>query len=243
MPTPVWLAATAGQPAKAGQINQFLGAHASTLIYTGVQRAAQSTAGAGAVNSNGLYIAQSIATAAGQTAVGRIVLTLAVTGTPAPLTVSLQANVAGAPSGTPLVTTLVPREFLSGTPNATLIPLPATGLTASTTYWIVANAVGDASNYYSWSKSNQVAGTSTSANGTTWTAQAYGLLYQVYDQTPVQPLVNTWEDGGARWTAFAYDTSGRPSVIAEYTAGQSATGYATSLRSLAYTGGFLTGLS
>lgn len=238
---PSWLGATSGQGAQAGQVNQFLGSHPSTFVYAAVQRAAQNTAGAGAVNSNSLWIAQSFATASGQTAIGRVVLTLAVTGSPAPLTVGLYANSAGAPTGAALVSVAVAKEFLTGTPAALSIPLPAT-VTASTTYWIVATAVGDVSNFFSWSKSNQVTGASTSANGTVWAAQAYGLLYQVYDQSASGSLTHTFEDSGARWTGLGYNASSQVSKLQEYTVAQSS-GYIQSNRTLSYSGTLLTGVA
>lgn len=236
---PSWLGATSGQGAQAGQVNQFLGSHPSTFVYAAVQRAAQNTAGAGAVNSNSLWIAQSFATASGQTAIGRVVLTLTVTGLPAPLTVGLYANSAGAPTGSALVSVSVPKEFPSGT--ALSIPLPAT-VTASTTYWIVATAVGDVSNFYSWSKSNQVTGASTSANGTTWAAQAYGLLYQQYDQSASGNLTHAFEDSGARWTGMGYNASNQVTKLQEYTVAQSS-GYIQSNRTLSYSGTLLTGVA
>lgn len=238
---PSWLGATASSAAQAGQVNQFLGAHTATFLYASVQKAAQTTAGSGAVNSNSLWIAQSFSTAVGQTQVGRVVLTLAETLPPAPLTVSLYANSAGAPTGAALVSAAVPKEFLTGSPAALSIPLPAT-VTASTTYWIVTTAVGDASNFFSWSKSNQVSGASTSANGTAWTAQAYGLLYQVYDQTASGALTHTFEDTGARWTLFTYNASSQLTGLAEYTAAQ-ASGYIQSNKTLSYSSGLLTGVA
>lgn len=243
MPTPTWLAATTGQATKAGQVNQFLGAHAATLVYQGAQTAAQSTAGTGGTNSNSLWIAQSFTTAVGQTAIGRVAPTFSITGTPTtPLTVAIYASSGGAPSGSPLVTTLLPQEFLSGTPTVRSIPLPCT-VTASTTYWIVTQADGDPSNFYTWSKSNQVSGASTSTNGTTWTAQAYGLLYQVFDQTVTPPIKHTWEDTGARWTSFGVDAFNRYTSLFEFTQGQTATGYLASVRTLAYTSGVLTSVT
>jgi hypothetical protein len=242
VPAPAWSAATAGFSGLAGQVNQFLTTHAATCVYTGNQTAAQATAGAGGVNSNGLWIAQSFATAAGQTTTGYVVVTADFTGTPGPWTVSIQASSAGAPSGTPLVSAVVPKEFLSGSPAAQPVMLPVTGLTASATYWIVAQAAGDVSNYFTWSKSNQVSGASTSPAGSVWTAQAYGLLYKVFDGNPVQPLAGTWEDSGARWTVLSY-TAGQLTMIEEYTAGQAANGYTASARTLSYNGGTLTGVS
>ena len=243
MPTPAWLGATTGYDAYAGQVNQFLATHAVTYLYTAAEQAVQGTAGSGGVNSDGLYIAQSFATTSGQTAVGYVVLTAKVTGTPAPLSVSVQATSAGAPSGTALASTSLPKEFLTGTATAVQVMLPVTALTASTTYWIVAAAAGDASDYFTWSKSNQTSGASTSTNGTSWSAQAYGLLYAVYDQSPVLPLAGTWEDSGARWTSLGYDSGGQLTSIGDYTTGQSAAGYTASNRTLTWTDGLLTGVA
>ncbi len=240
MPTPAWLAATPDAAAEAGQINQFLGTHAATLIYTGVVQSSQTTAGTGSIASNGASIAQSFTTSAGQTQAGRVLLFLAVTGAPAPTTVSIQASVGGAPSGTPLVSTVLPHEFLGTAVGWFSIPVPVGGLTPSTTYWIVLSPAGDASNNFTWSKSNQASGASTSANGTTWTAQSYGLLYQLTDYSVVGPLAHTWEDDGARWTVLLYDSLLRINVIGEWTQGQNPTGYLISARTLAYAAGFLT---
>jgi hypothetical protein len=237
---PGWKGATAGQPPLAAQVNQFLGPHAATMVYAGTQQAAQSTTGSGAVNSNGLWIAQSFTSGAGQTAVGRVVLTLAVTGSPAPLTVGLFANSAGAPAGSALVSVTVPKDFLTGTGTAFSIPLPA-AVAASTTYWVVATAVGDASDYFSWSKSNQTSGASTSTSGTAWTAQTYGLLYQVYDQSLTGSLTHTFEDSGARWAGFEY-SGALVTGLQEYTVAQ-ASGYVESNRVLSYSGTSLTGVA
>lgn len=242
MATPAWLAATAGQSALAGQVNQFLGTHAITYVYTGIQQASQSTAGSGGPNSDSLWIAQSFATAAGQTTVGYAVVTADFTGSPSPWTFSIQASSGGAPSGTALVSAALPKEFLTGSPAAQAVMLPVTGLTASTTYWIVAQAVGDGSDFFTWSKSNQTSGASTSTNGTSWSTQTYGLLFKVFDQSPVTPLAGTWEDSGARWTALAY-TSSQLTGIEEYTVGQAVNGYTVSSRALSYTSGKLTGVA
>jgi hypothetical protein len=240
---PTWQAATAGLSALAGHVNQLLVSHAITYVWTGTQQAAQSTAGSGGTSSNSLWIAQSFATAAGQTTTGYVVVTASVTGSPAPWTFSIQANSSGAPSGTALTSAAVPKEFLTGSPAAQAVMLPVTGLTASTTYWIVAQAVGGVSDFFTWSKSNQTSGASTSSNGTTWAAQTYGLLYKVFDETPVMPLAGTWEDSGARWAALASNGSGQLTGIEEYTAGQAANGYAASARTLTYVNGLLTGVA
>lgn len=243
MPVPTWQAPTAGFSALAGQVNQFLATHAVTYVYTGALQASQSTAGSGGANSNGLWIAQSFATTSAQTTAGHVTVTAKVTGTPVPWSVSLQASSAGAPSGTALVQSSLPKEFLSGTAAAVSVMLPVTGLAASTTYWIVAAAAGDVSDYFTWNKSNQVTGASTSATGTSWTAQAYGLLYQVYDGTAVLPVAGTWEDSGARWTSWSYNGSGQLAGLGEYTAGQAVNGYTVSDRALSYSGTRLTGVA
>lgn len=239
MATPVWLGATSGQGAAASQVNQFLGAHASTFLYTGASFASQSTAGSGAANSNGLYIAQSFATGT-TTASGRAFLTVAVTGSPGPLTLGIYANSGGAPSGAALVATVVPPSLFTGSPVSTSIPLPYASLTTSTTYWVVATAVGDVSDFYSFSKSNQVSGASTSTNGTSWTAQSYGLLYSVFNQAATGALVHTWEDSGVRWTTFATNGNGTPSSLIEYTVAQGSGQYVYSSRAFTYSGSTLT---
>lgn len=240
MATPAWLGATTGQPPQAAQINQFLGAHAATFIYTGVSLGS-STLGSGTVATNGLYIAQTFTPGSNQTP-GRFVLTLQVTGTPPPLTLTVQTNSGSAPSGTALVTTLVPPNYLTGTATATSVPLPCS-LTSGTVYWIVANAVGDVSNFYSFTKSTAGTGASTSPTGVTWTAQAYGLTYVRFDQTPTFPLMHTWDDSGVRWTALTSTAAAMPSVYDEYTVAQSTNQFVYSSRSFTYTSGSLTSIS
>lgn len=238
MATPVWSGASVGSPPKAGQINQFLGTHASTFLYTGTSYLSQLTGGAGTTSTNSLYIAQSFTPAANQSH-GRTVLTASVTGAPPPLTISIQANVSGAPSGTPLVTTVVPPGFFAGSATALTIPLPV-ALTGGTLYWVVINAVGTAGNLYTFSHSNQVTGVSTSTNGIAWTAQAYGLLYNMFNQAVVQPLAHTYEDAGARWTTWANNANGTLAKLSEYTVAQAANDYVQSIRSWTYTSGWVT---
>jgi hypothetical protein len=246
--TPNWQAATSGSPAQAAHVNQFLGTHATTLLYAGVQRSAQTTAGTGSTSTNGTWLAQSFTTAVGQTAIGYVLIQLdpntGLGSNLAPTTVSLYANSAGAPTGAALVSATVTAEYGFFGPINLFVPMPITGLTASTTYWIVATAAGNASFSYSWNRSNQTSGASTSANGTTWVAQTYGFLYQVFDQTASGLLQGTWEDAGARWTWRSYATpSNRITATTEYTAGQTTAGYLQSNRSYTYTNNLLTGIS
>jgi hypothetical protein len=248
MPTPTWLAATSGQAPKVAQVNQNLGTHKAQLLYTSLRKANQSTAGAGNTQTNGLYIAQSFTTAVGQTQTGYIVLTISttggLTGLLPPTTVTLRTNNAGAPSSTILGTTTLASEYVATGPATSVIPMPVTGLTASTTYWIVLSATGDSTHHFNWSKSNQVSGTSTSPDGITWTPQAYGSLYEVWDQTisGIQPII-LWEDSGARWVWLNYNADDTVATIAEYTAGQTTTGYMQSFRNLTYSGGSITAVT
>lgn len=246
--TPTWQAATSGQPALAGHVNQLLGSHATTYLYTGVQTAAQTTAGTGTVGTNGTYIAQSFTTAAGQTSIGYVIARISSGGATSgsqlgPTTLSLYANSAGAPTGSPLASVTMTAEYVAAAPSFVTYPLPVTGLTASTTYWLVLAPAGNATYSYLWWKSNQTSGASTSTNGTTWTAQTYGLLYQVYDQTATGLLTCTWEDTGARWTWSGYGTTNLLTQYAEYTGGQTTAGYLQSFRTLSYTNGLLTGVA
>jgi len=247
--TPTWLGATSGSPPFAGQISQFLGTHSAQYLYTGVQTAAQTTAGSTSSNTNGLYLAQSFTTAAGQSAVGYVVVPVSTTTASGSLlattTLSLYATSGGAPSGSPLVSTVVTAEYANlatgGTATVKVpIPLPVTGLTASTTYWLVLAAAGSASHSYTWYRSNQTSGASTSATGASWSAQTYGFEYAVYDQTASGVLAATWEDSGARWTALTYNALSQIASLAEYTVGQTASGYTQGYRALTYSNGLLT---
>lgn len=250
--TPIWLAATSGQQGNAGQVNQFLGTHASTILYAAVQTAAQTTAGSASTSTNGLYLAQSFTTAAGQTAIGYVTVPVTTTTTSgsslATSTLSLYANSSGAPTGSALVSTTLTAEYAhsasGGTPTVSVLyPLPITGLTAATTYWLVLAAAGGVSNSYTWYRSNQTSGASTSTTGTSWTAQTYGFLYKVFDQTASGLQVATRDDSGARWTATTYTALNQISTYAEYTAGQTSAGYLQSFRTFSYTSGLLTGVA
>lgn len=240
MATPPWLAATSGQPQLANQVNQFLGTHAITCVYTGAERDNQATAGSGAVGSNGLWIAQKF-TAGATYASGRIVLTLALTGSPGPWALSLQADNAGAPSGTALASATLPNGFVPASAGTVSVPL-SVAIASGSVYWIVAQAAGDVSDFFAWSKSNQVSGTSTSINGTSWTAQAYGLLFQAWDNTVVGPMLHTYEDSGARWTTFGRSASTAVNGLNEYTAAQNG-GAFQSVRAFAYSGSDLTAVN
>jgi len=239
-----YLAAAAGQPPLAQQINQFFSNHPTTYIWAGNLQANQSTAGTGSTTSNGLYIAQSFATAASQTTIGYIGVDMQVTVSSGsvlgPLTIGIYANAAGAPTGSALVSNTFTVEYCFSQGTFTYVPMYVSGLTPSTTYWIVTNpqgtGVGGAD--YPWMKSNQASGTSTSTNGTTWTAQTYGSMYQVYDQAATGNITFIYEDGGARQTYLGFNASGQITRFDEYTTLQGG-GYLQSTRALTYSNGFL----
>lgn len=238
MAVPVYQAPVSGQPALASSVNQLLGTHPAAFLYAGTQQAA-ATGGSGAAASNGLWLAQRFTAGASQTAVGYVTFASRVTGSPAPWTVSLQADAGGQPSGTALASVTYPSQLAVSTVTA-LLP---SAVTASAQYWIVAAATGDAGDYFSWDKSSATTGALTAPDGVTWTAQSYGLRYSVYDQSTVPPLIGICEDSGARFTLLAWAGSYGPTTVQEYTAGQLPAGYAESSRTLSYSGGLLTGVT
>jgi hypothetical protein len=249
MPTTAatWQGATASPLPLAAQVNQFLGVHKVQNLYAAVLESSQTTPGTGATNSNGLYMAQSFTTAVGQTAIGYIGVDMQVsTGLGAnlgPMTIGIYANSGGAPTGSALGSTVFAVEYCFAQGTFTFVPMPVTGLTASTTYWIVTQPAGNGTYFYPWERSNQTSGASTSTNGTTWTAQTYGFLYEVFDQTASGPLVGTWEDSGARWSWTTYNTAASINQIsqyAEYTVAQGSSQYVQSVRNFMYSNGLLT---
>ena len=123
------------------------------------------------------------------------------------------------------------------------IPLPITGLTPLANYHIVTQIVGTSSHYYTWQRSNQTSGAATSANGTSWTNQTYGLMYQVYDTSSNGQLLSIFEDNGARWTDFTYNVNGSINQISQYTVAQTSASYLQTVGTLSYTNGLLTGVS
>lgn len=236
MAVPPWQSPVVGAQALAGHVNQLLGTHPTTYLYQGVLQAS-SAGGTGTASSSGTWLAQRFTTGSSQTAVGYLAFASAVTGSPAPWTVSLQADAAGQPSGTALASVQYPKE-LAATVTAALVP---SACTASTQMWIVAEAVGDVSDYFTWAKSSAGSGAMTSPDGVTWTAQSYGLRYVVYDQSTVPPLIGIVEDSGARYTLFGWSGTGEPVLVEEFTSGQTQGGYSVSARTLTYSGGMLTG--
>lgn len=245
--TNTWLGATSGSLPAATQQAALLGVHKVQMLYAATQQAGQTTNGAASTSSNSLWLAQSFTTGGGQTAVGYVIVPVTTTTTSgsslAPTTLSLYANSAGTPTGAALGSVTVTAEYANlasgGTATNRLIyPLPVTGLTAATTYWLVLHSTAS-TGAFTWFRSNQASGASTSATGSSWAAQTYGFVHQVFDQTASGLLTAVWEDAGARWQALTYNAAQNVTTLAQYTAGQGS-GYVQGYRTLSYSNGILT---
>lgn len=244
---PTWLAATAGHGAQAGQVNQFLGVHNSVFLYQGTQKAAQTTGAAVYQSTQSQWLAQSFTTAAGQTQVGAVWLQIATVGgsptsaaIPA-LTVALYAGSNGTPTGSALASTSIAEQVVYSSGFWLQVPLPVT-VTPSSAYQLVVSQAGTSSHYYVWQQSNQTSGASTSADGVTWTTQAYGLLFQVLDQAVTGTLQALYDDSGARVTQLSYNTSGVLSQVTDSVLAQDGS-IVTTTRSLTYSGASLIGVA
>jgi len=218
------------------------------MVYgNGTVKASQTTAGAVNVSTVGQYISQSFTTAVGQTAIGQVLLRVSGVGPSAPpvLNLSLYADdpATGFPTGSALASVLVPSEYIATSGTWVTFPLVAS-VTASTVYHLVTAPVGTVTNHYQWLQSNQVSGAALSPDGVTWTAQSYGLTYQVLDTTVTygQPTLIV-EDDGTRWTSLSYGSTGNLNNIIEFTVGQTSVGYMYSSRFVTYTNGLQTGVS
>jgi YD repeat-containing protein len=250
MATATWLAATAQQPTRPGQINQFLGSHSSSWLYSGnTLQNSQSIGSAVYVSTASQYLAQTVTTGSAQTTVGQVRLQVStvggspVTATIPPLVVGLYANSGGVPTGPALGSVTLTEQYVYTAPFWMVVPLTVAGLTAATPYQLVVSPAGTGTAYYAWQQSNQTSGASTSPDGVTWTAQSYGFMYQVYDQsgTAGPPLTLT-DDGGARVTSFTYNSAGQLTGIAESVVNQSGGSFFSS-RTIAYSGQFPIGVS
>ncbi len=250
MSTPAWLGATAGAsgPGLAAQVNQFLGTHASVWRYTGSTLvSAQATGAAVYETTASQYWAQAITTGSSQTVIGQLGLQVSTVGgsptsaTIAPLQVSLYADSSG-PTGAALAGVTLAETYVYSAPFWLPVPLSVTGLTPSTRYWVVTAPVGNSSAYYVWQHSNQSTGALVSSDAVTWSNEAFGLMYQVYDASGTGQITSFTDDDGARVTVLTYDASNRVSTITEYTTAQGGA-LLTSTRTLTYSGAYLTGVS
>jgi hypothetical protein len=251
--TPTWQAATSGQKANAGHINQFLGQHKATFVYQGQLRSSQTTGTGVYTDTLNQWMTQTITTASTQTSISYVQLQISTIGgsptTPLinPLTVSLYTDAGGVPTGSALASVNVASTTVYSSPFWLTVPLAATGLTANGTYNLVVTRVGTAGHYYVMQQSNQATGAATSPDGVTWTLQPYGFIYQVFDTSSTSPtgnkILQIYEDGGARVTQFAYNSNGTISQITEYVAAQTSSTALQQSRNFTYTNGFITGVT
>jgi hypothetical protein len=250
MSAPAWLAATAGFPGQAGQVNQFLTTHSSTWTYSGSTLQSEQTTGASTfVSTEGLYVAQQIQTGATQTSIGIVNLQVSTVGgspigaTITPLTVSLYLMSSGLPIGSALATGVLTEQAVYLSPFWVPVTINASGLTPTTDYALIISAAGTSSAYYVWQRSNQLTGALTAPDDITWTAQPYGFMYQVYDSTGTSwpPLFLT-DDDGARLTTLTYGPGSQLTGITEQVTAQGTTDF-TSSRTITYSGIFPIGVA
>lgn len=94
------------------------------------------------------------------------------------------------------------------------VPLPTTGLTASTTYHVVLHQLGgSAASYVQAAVDPHALATvakTRPASGGSWTglSNGYSLLAGIWDLTPVPPLQHLWEDSGTRVTTLLHAGTG-----------------------------------
>jgi hypothetical protein len=250
MPSPAWIGASSGYVGLSGQLNQLLGSHSSVFTYGG--SALQASGGTGSavyLSTETDYLAQEFTTGASQTVIGSVSLQISavggspITATISPLTVELYASTFGVPTGSPLAVATVTETYVYSQPFWCSIPLAVSGLTASTQYQLVVSPVGTSSAYYAWQQSNSLFGASTSPDNATWTAESYGLMYEVYDSSGTTGNATYLvDDGGARFVQFTYNANGTPATITEYTQTQNGAGISQT-RSLTYSGNQLIGIA
>lgn len=245
---PTMLAQSPGWPTNAGAVGQFLGAHNAFLMYSGAVVQTSQATGSGVYQPTASqWLSQTITTGSSQTVLGSIGLQLsAVGGSPTlalipPVTVGLYADLGGVPTGSALATATVSCQYVYSSPFWLQVPFGA-AVTASTTYNVVVSPVGSSSHYYVWQQSNQSQGAATAPDGVTWTTQAYGLMYEVFDATSTGQLLAISEDGGQLVTQFTYTSLGQIATVTQYAATQSSSSI-TSSGTLSYTNGLLTGVS
>lgn len=240
MATPAWLAASVGKRGDSGLITQFLGGHNAQWIYTnpGAVQTQQATGAAVYQSLQSGYLSQTITTGSAQTAIGQVSLQIstvggsAVTATISPLTVSLFAAASGLPVGAPLASAQLAEPYVYAGAFWLPVPLLASGLSPSSIYCLVVTGAGSPSAYYVWQQSNQASGAATSPDGSTWTPQSYGLMYQVYGTGGTGQIQSIVADDGARITNLTWSGT-TLTGITEYTIAQDGTTLVSS-RTLTY---------
>lgn len=249
---PTYAAAVVGQPGGAGSVNQFLVPHDAEFTYASAAVSSSQTTGIAKYDTTqGQYLSQTFTTGASQTAISEVWLQVstvggnALTNSITPLTVGIYADSAGEPTGSALGSASLVETAVYASGFWVIIPLPVSGLTASTTYHLVVSPAGTSSAYYVWQRNNQAGGGSISTDFVIWTDQTFGYMYKIFDQTatPGSLLQYVVEDGGLRWIQYTYNAQNLVSSITEYTVDQTGTSSVSYTRNLTYTNGLLTGVS
>lgn len=229
-------------------VDQFLPTHNTTFLYSGAQIITSQSTGSGLYQSTqNQWMAQTFTTGNAQTAIGSVNLQLStVGGSPTlplipVLTVSIYADSSGQPLGPALASATISNNYVYTSPFWVSIPMPLT-VTPSTVYHIVTNLVGSTGHYYVWQQSNQTSGSATAPDGVTWSFQAYGLMYQILDQTSTGLVTAIAEDNGSKFTSISYTNLNQVSTVTEFVTAQ-ASSYIQSSGTLSYTNGLLTGVS
>lgn len=127
-------------------------------------------------------------------------------GTGADVTVSIQPDAFGVPSGTSLASTVLPADF-QGALNPIPVPLPCVSLSPGLNYHIVISGTADTVNFAQFAATASVAGqvAQTSSTGTSgWVASSSTLVFGVFSG-PYGVLRTTYESNGARWTGLQYN--------------------------------------
>jgi hypothetical protein len=235
----------------AGDINQFLGTHAITYCNQGATQVSYTTTGGASVlktfSGAAQWLAQPFSTGASQTTISRIELYFSGSTTSGvDTTLELRTDNAGVPSNTTLYSVAIPSDFQNaGGPIIWVsIPCTVTGLTAATKYHIVVDGQnsGTSNIALSWATNTTSVNQGVkSASGTSgWSVNGNTFLFNVFAGAN-GVLRNTYEDAGARWTGYDYNSSNGNTTVAtvrEYT-----TGTLRSVRTLSYTSGALVGVA
>jgi hypothetical protein len=248
MPTPVWLGGSAGYGAQSGQVNQFITTHNSIWAYSGSLLEDNETTGSAVYTSTeAQYLAQSFTTGPTQTEIGPVLLQIStvggspITATITPLVVSIHASFGGIPTGSAISSAILTEQAVYSSPFWVSMPLLSV-VTPSTVYQLVVAAAGSSSAYYAWQQSDQPSGAATSPDDSTWTQQAYGFMYQIYDNSGSEgPVTTMVDDDGARTAQMTY-TGGLLTSLREFSQTQDGSDLLQT-RTFTYSGNNVIGLS
>lgn len=193
--TGAWQAATSGQATLVGHVNQLLTTHAALFTYNGAVINTDPTLIDDATSLGAGMLAQQVVLSEPAN-LGSVLVALGALGAGQDVLVTLQADSAGSPSGTPLVGCVVPPEWLvtgvADGPSNFTVPL-ASSLAAGT-YWVVlqpgSNLLGGADEFVqAFAGVNDVQWTRTTStggavySGGNWTDESYGFGLYLRDDT------------------------------------------------------------